>query len=306
MYFLLNNLLLYIIPQNFNFLKFTGWRGVAALGFCFAFCKRCGDVVRRGFAQRGSGICGSHYRTNTRARSKHRRTTGATVLFLKFSRRQHTTRGHASQARIRTKSTKTGPVLTEKAIETKRPALIVGAHNAGKTRMISRIYDEAKHLWLKRDTFIYWSALQPAASMLPEGLSDWAVSSGIDFEKLPVYKRFDLIPEYIKKTGAVLFIDDAHKLAGRKLDIVKTAIFSTKIWIISASDENKISPSLRPHLLSQNPQIIRLKTDTSYDITTYFLWILVAILATAGAPEIAAVIAGMRILSNGNRATRNS
>ena len=49
-----------------------------------------------------------------------------------------------------------------------------------------------------------------------------------------------MLPDYCRDTNAVLFIDDAHKLAGRKLEIARLCVMASKIHVIAASEEQRI------------------------------------------------------------------
>ena len=48
-----------------------------------------------------------------------------------------------------TKTKKYGQVVSEKYISRKQPVLITGAHDAGKTRWIDRLYQSARNIWSK-------------------------------------------------------------------------------------------------------------------------------------------------------------
>ena len=55
-----------------------------------------------------------------------------------------------------------------------------------------------------------------------------------------------MLPDYCRDTNAVLFIDDAHKLAGRKLEIARLCVMASKIHVIAASEEQHIPPVMQP------------------------------------------------------------
>ena len=52
------------------------------------------------------------------------------------------------------------------------------------------------------------------------------------------------LAEYIHETGALLFIDDAHRLTGRKLQAARACVMSARVWLMSASQENRLAPNL--------------------------------------------------------------
>ena len=61
-----------------------------------------------------------------------------------------------------------------------------------------------------------------------------------------------LVPEPppLVDTKAVLFIDDAHKLAGRKLQIARQCVLASRVFVIAASEEQRLPPNLRIVLLN--------------------------------------------------------
>jgi hypothetical protein len=63
------------------------------------------------------------------------------------------------------------------------------------------------------------------------------------------------------------FIDDAHKLQGRKLQIARECALAARLWVVSASEEGRIGPSLCNVLMRRDPQLIRLDSEVAYDAT---------------------------------------
>ncbi|MCP3701104.1 MAG: hypothetical protein GY920_21805 [Aliivibrio sp.] len=110
--------------------------------------------------------------------------------------------------------------------------------------------------------------------------------------------------DYVYETGANLYVDDAHKLTGRKCQIARRCLMSAKIWIMACSDENRLPPNIRTLVERKDPQRTQLQTDASYDSTVMFMWILAAMLAAGGAWEVAAVLAGLNALGSGRRSAR--
>ncbi len=130
----------------------------------------------------------------------------------------------------------------------------------------------------------------------PDQLRPWT--------KLKAWERAEALPDYIRDTGAVLFLDDCHKLAGRKLQIARECALAARVWVASASSENRIPPNLRSVMMRRDPQVIRLGTDVAYDATNVMTWMLALVLLAAGAWEASIVVAGLKALSNGRQAAR--
>ena len=105
-------------------------------------------------------------------------------------------------------------------------------------------------------------------------------------------------------TKAVLFIDDAHKLAGRKLQIARQCVLASRVFVIAASEEQRIPPNLRTIIMRRKPQVFRLDTEAAYDATHILMWIILASCLVIGWWEAALVIGGLKALGTGRRAAR--
>lgn len=126
------------------------------------------------------------------------------------------------------------------------------------------------------------------------------------WKKLSAGERQRALPLYLEETGAVLFIDDAHKLTAKKLEIVKTCIRASSVWVMTTSDEGRIAPGLRKDVLYFEPQTFRLDTDVAYDATPLFMWALLAVFMSMGYWEAAMAIGGLKMLGSGRRAARQA
>ena len=227
---------------------------------------------------------------------------------------------------IKRKARKYGPVVDTEVIGRKTPTLITGAHDSGKSRMLEKLHQEERAIWGKKieAPALWLGALRPLGAWAdaehvaawwdarattltakvgagetaakPELLRPWA--------KVKAWERAEALPDYIRDTGAVLFLDDCHKLVGRKLQIARECALAARVWIASASDEQRIAPNLRAVMMRRDPQIIRLGTDVAYDATSVLTWMLALVLLAAGAGEAALVVAGLKMLSGGRLSAR--
>ena len=213
-----------------------------------------------------------------------------------------------------TKTRKYGTVTDETAITRKGCVLVVGAHDAGKTRFLNRIYENADSIYAAKSKApaLWISALRPLAAWVEvDHVEAWwdalPVADGATkkpWNKLPQWARSEQLPNYLQDTGAVLFIDDAHKLAGRKLQIARECALVARIWVASSSEENRIAPNLRQVMMRRDPQMFFLDSEVAYDATTILMWIMIAASIGMGAWEIAIVLGGLKILGSGRRAAR--
>ena len=214
-----------------------------------------------------------------------------------------------------TKTRKYGTTLSEECISRRRNILFTGPHDAGKTRYLRRLFDDAEAIYgVKSKAPALWvSALRPLAAWVEDDhLAEWWNNLPVAnpeqpkkaWHRLPQWARAEQLPNYLQDTGAVLFVDDAHKLQGRKLQIARECVLAARIWVASTSEENRIAPNLRQVMLRSEPQTFRLGSEVAYDATAVLMWIMVAIAAGMGAWEIALVLGGLRLLGSGRRAAK--
>ena len=208
-----------------------------------------------------------------------------------------------------TKNRKYGKVTSEQAISVKRPILVTGAHDSGKTRWLIRMHEKSQAIWgskIKADA-LYLDTLSPLSAWIDApALAQWWDQQNPDtpWQKLKQHDRAEALPDYCEDTRAVLFIDDAHKLAGRKLQLARQCVMASKIFVISASEEQRLPPNLRSVVMRRKPQIFRLDSEVAYDATKIIMWMVIAACIAAGFWEGAAVLGGLQALGSGRRSSR--
>ena len=243
------------------------------------------------------------------------------MQFLKIKRRKRTRADGSAyaEAAFVTKRRKFGDTLSEETISTKRPVLVTGAHDSGKSRWIQRLHEAAPQIWGSKckGSPLLLDALSPlsAWSDTPAVGQWWDEQRKLElaadpstardaWKTLKPYARADALPDYCKATGAVLFVDDAHKLGGRKLQIARQCVLSAKLFVMAASEEQRLAPNLRSAVLHRDPQIFRLDSDVAYDATALLMWFFIAVCLAAGWWEAGAVLGGLKLLGTGRRAAR--
>ena len=216
-----------------------------------------------------------------------------------------------ARAAVITKNRKFGDVLEEKNISVRQSVLITGMHASGKTYWIERLYKSAANIWgMIESPPLFLSSTRPISAWCSGNhfVLWWASreSPGEDrhWDKLKAWERLDALPLYLRETGALLFVDDAHQLSGRKLKLVQECVRAAKIWVVTAADENRISPGLRRDILNADPQTFRLESDVAYDGTRIFMWLMIAISAGMGSYEIAAILGGLQVFASGYRSAK--
>lgn len=206
------------------------------------------------------------------------------------------------------KERKFGVVLEEKFISRRSVVLITGAHNSGKTRTLERLHENALDIWggQRRAKARLWLAgIDPLGKWIDHeaGVAKWFESETAEsWRKLKSWEKAERLPDFCQARKAVVFLDDAHKLSGRKLDLACRCFLAARTAVVSARDEQRIAPSLRQPLLARQPQIIRLDSEVAYDATNLLVWLLVVGAFSAGAYEAAFVLGMLRFVLRGGGA----
>ena len=242
--------------------------------------------------------------------------------FLKIHRSTSQVRADGSPYAVPlfvTKTQRKGATISEEAISIKRPILVTGAHDSGKSKWIDRLYESAPEIWgtKSKTAPLCLHTLRPLAAWSDEpDVEKWWEGKRLEEEQtdpdnarapwkaLKQYQRAEALAEYCKDTKAVLFIDDAHKLSGRKLQIARQCVMAARIFVIAASEEQRIPPNLRSVVMRRDPQIFRLNSEVAYDATNIFMWVLLLAFISVGWWEAAMVLGGLKALGTGRRAAR--
>jgi hypothetical protein len=221
--------------------------------------------------------------------------------------------GHARQHQracvpiVRTKTRKYGAVLDEHWLSTKRDLMIIGANAAGKTRWLLRLYGQANRIWKDKPALLL-RAVDPIGAWAsdPRIQQYMETTSKLPWSKTKCWERSEWLIRWVEHTHAVLLLDDAHLLAGRKLDVAKRLAQVAGRIVTGASQESRIPINLRMALLARDPAIESLKSEAAYDATAVFLWLLILAALGAGAWQLAAILGGMKFLGRGSRAARQT
>lgn len=173
-----------------------------------------------------------------------------------------------------TKTAKYGDRLSEKIISVKKPILITGEPDSGKTRWITRLHEHSLEIWgaKSRSGSLLLDARRPLSSwgnapavrawwkqqqkqLPPDQRQPWST--------LRQDKRSAALPTYCADTGAVLFIDDAHKLlGGQPLKLACQCLKAARMWVIAAYQEERLPPGLCEVVKAGKPQRFHLRLPT--------------------------------------------
>lgn len=208
---------------------------------------------------------------------------------------------------VRVKTRKYGRVLDEHWLSVRRDLMLIGANAAGKTRWLMRLYASADQIW-RRQPAILLRAVNPLGAWAADArvIAFMEERSGGKWARAKCWERSEWLIRWVAASHAVVLLDDAHLLAGRKLDIAKRLAEVAGLMVTGASQESRIPINLRMTLLARDPHIESLKSEAAYDMTAVFMWLVILCCLSAGAWQLAAVLGGMKMLGRGSRAARQS
>lgn len=209
------------------------------------------------------------------------------MQFLKIKRREK----RASEAYFVTARAKFDKGRREEYINKKKSYVVTGDADSGKTRIIRKMF--ADHHEIYKTPGFYFSATEPVAEWLgqAEGQNQRA-------------KLEDLLLK-IMNSKAVVYFDDLHKLAGRKLQIAKLILNHARIYWITAIDVQRIPPTLRRFADTDKVKLIELNSDVAFDGTIGVVMLLVIVGVLAGHPELALMAGIGGLLANGRLGSSN-
>jgi hypothetical protein len=194
--------------------------------------------------------------------------------YLTIKRSKNRLRADGSQYALPvfvTKTEKYGKRISEKAISVKKPVLITGEPDSGKTRWIKRLHEHAMEIWgtKSRSEPLLLEARSPLASWgnTPAVRAWWKqqqqnlpADQRKPWSALKQEQRSAALPAYCADTGAVLFIDDAHKLlGGHKLKLANQCLQAARIWVIASYKEARLPAKLHQQIEQSEPQRFNLR-----------------------------------------------
>lgn len=205
------------------------------------------------------------------------------------------------------KARRFGRTLHEEKISVRRDVLLTGAHQAGKSRYLARMHDQAAGIWRNRPALLI-RCINPLAHWLEHGPAKEYAEQRFDkpWNRIKSWERVDAMIDWVREQKPVLLIDDAHLLNGRKLDVANRLLAAAPLVVVTASDETRLAMSFRMALAKRNPQRIHLRSDAAYDVTSFVVWMIMLAALAAGAYEISAIAAGLNMLGRGRRAARQT
>ena len=206
---------------------------------------------------------------------------------------------------VRERARKYGPILDERVLSVRQDLLIAGPNACGKTRWLAKLDEKAPEIWARQQK-LFLRATEPLQRWCEDDrVIAWAERHhGKPWARLRAFERVDALVQWVHDRKAVLLLDDAHKLTGRKLDVVMQLCRECSRLVIGTWSEQSLPMSLRLLLDRRDPQRIHLQSEAAYDITNLAIWLLMIAALMVGWWQLAAVLAGMKVLAGGRRAAR--
>lgn len=207
---------------------------------------------------------------------------------------------------VRERARKFGPILEERCLSIRKDILVSGPNSSGKTRWLAKLDDKAGEVWIGREK-LFLRSMEPLQRWYEDPrVMAHATAKGAAWAKLRSYEKVEALLSWVRETKPVLLLDDAHKLAGRKLDIAIQLCREAGRLVVGTFAEQATPMSLRMLIDIRDPQKIQLKSEAAYDVTALALWLIILIALMAGWWQMAAVLGGMKVLSGGRRASRQA
>lgn len=205
---------------------------------------------------------------------------------------------------VRSRGRKFGPILEERCLSIKKDILVSGPNSSGKTRWLAKLDSKAAEVWTGREK-IFMRSMEPLQRWYEDPrVIAHAEKDGATWARLKSYEKVEALIAWFRATRPVLLLDDAHKLAGRKLDIAIQLAREAGRLVVGTFAEQATPMSLRMLIETRDPQKVLLKSDAAYDVTSITLWLIILIALCAGWWQLAAVMGGMKVLAGGRRASR--
>jgi hypothetical protein len=235
------------------------------------------------------------------------------IHFLKLKRTKKVRKKSgktATRALSVKKNYKMGKVVSEETISVTKPILVCGRHASGKTRWLKRLYDNANEVWAKQqgEALFFNSTASITEWKDQDVIKSWWNGNNLDkpWDKLSTHRREKALINYVGNVWTVIFIDNLDKISGKKAEIIKIILSSSKsrIWVASSIAENRIAPSLRAITLKTKPQQFILSSPIAYDATNTLVMTACIILIMTGHIEAAIIVGFFRVLSRGIFSTK--
>jgi hypothetical protein len=214
---------------------------------------------------------------------------------------------------VRIRGRKYGPVSSETVLSIKRDLAIYGPAQSGKTRWLAKLHEGSAAIWSAGREVLHLRVVDPLGAWaedprIAKDCDDRAAQDSAlkPWAKLRAFERTAALVGWVDRTRAVLILDDVHLAGGRKADTIRQLIAACSVVVYSATEPQRIPMSLRTLLQRREPQEVDLKSDAAYDATGVFFWFLILLSAAAGAWPVATALGGLKVMSGGRRAAKQS
>ncbi len=205
--------------------------------------------------------------------------------------------GRTAEVYYREKPKTGAKCTTETYIKKTKSVLITGEAASGKSRNLHKVWLKRNAIWTKKPSVLINSNTP---------LSEW-IDTNKDYLKISKgekqYQTLKKLQDFCQAQKTIIFIENAHKLTGRKLDIARAMAYKNVVYATALS-ENRIPATIRQSITA-NCLRLRFGTKVAFD-GTQALIIAVALLAFMfGMPEAGMVASVFAMLKSGKLASND-
>lgn len=199
--------------------------------------------------------------------------------------------GRTAEIYYREKPKTGAKCTTETYIKKTKSVLITGEAASGKSRNLMKVWNKRKDVWTRKPSVLI-NANTPLSEWIDTNKEYLNIAKG---EKQ--YQTLKKLQQFCQKQRTIVFIENCHKLTGRKLDIARAMAFKNVVYATTLS-ENRIPATIRQSITA-NCMRIRLGTKVAFD-GTQALIIMVALAAFAfGMPEVGMLAGLLAMMKSG-------
>ncbi len=223
------------------------------------------------------------------------------IKYFQIKKRKN---GRCSEIYYREKANSHAKPTIERYIKKNQSIVITGQANSGKTRQLMKFVDNAKLLW-PRKKVIFFVATSPISAWVDNKLfADFALEQKKIYKGMKQYEKITLMRKFCEQKRPIIIIDNAHKLTGRKLEIIKPCLFKNQ-RIFTTSAVNRLHPSIRDVLIYK-VEVFNFGTKTAFDATNVVIALFIVLLLVSGMTELAMMTAILGMIAKGRLGSKNN
>lgn len=197
-----------------------------------------------------------------------------------------------------------GQKTEKKTVPRDRDLLVCGPPQSGKTTSLCRMAQAVPLFWLDHQALLLRVSDPLGVWLDHETLQAFARQRGLDWRALNTQARIKLLYSWAESVPVVLLVYDAHKLNGRKQDVVQHLLRRASRMVLSAPSVQALPMSLRVICRHRPIHNLRLRSEAAFDSTATLLAIMSLLAILLGWWPLLASIGALHLLAGGRLAAR--